>query len=41
MLDELTYWFTVGLVAVLAVAAFKLLAVKSNVPALGDLAAFI
>ena len=43
MTESLSFWTSVGLVAVVAVALFKLLAVKlgGSVPALADLAAFV
>lgn len=43
MTEELAFWMSVGLVAIVAVAFFKLAAAKfgGSVPALADLAAFI
>lgn len=43
MPEEIGFWLAVGVVAVVAVALFKLLAGKvgDKVPALADLAAFI
>ena len=41
---EITYWLTIGLAAVVAIVAFKLLAasaVGSAVPGLAELGAFI
>jgi hypothetical protein len=42
-MHELTFWASVGIVAVISVALFKLIAGKvgGTVPALADLAAFI
>lgn len=43
MPEELVFWATVGLVAVVALAFFKLAAVHlgRQIPALADLAAFV
>lgn len=43
MFGEVQYWLAVGLVAIAAMAFFKLLAAKvgGKVPALADLAAFV
>lgn len=43
MFAEVQYWLAVGLVAIAAMAFFKLLAAKvgGRVPALADLAAFV
>jgi hypothetical protein len=43
MTDDLSFWAAVGLVAIAAVAFFKLAAAKlgGRIPALADLAAFI